>query len=384
MCQTPPYGDKKPLDKFTVDEMLWLYRTGQERDHREMIYRRNGDHMYQPSFDDRDDLQMNCDEFRDTCNKTVPIYAVIQPPGRWRNLAHAVHNYLYRRWFRPYRSEIQHERFLCKMIAPGDLPGIDPGPCPSQTTLDALLSMNKALCANVDKLRTLYEEKDKTHPKQPLRPGIDKEFLDDHEWYQIQHLFRALLIVINTDSHQGEDSSDVGTMKVCLVRTGIEDNLSAPITFDSIAEKSTKLGGSADAVMTTLETAADFVMALEARETAAFGLRPDPEGQAKVAAQARAAVRPWDESYHAMDPPATPSSQWLSDEKIEEWGWCGTSRDWDQRMMVINERKSKITQEEIIEIQPGWFLRPRVGDPGPQPGYKTRDVQASRASTSKL
>jgi len=57
----------------------------------------------------------------------------------------------------------------------------------------------------------------------------------------------------------------------------VEDGLSAPITFESIIDKVDDYAGEdGNAVKTTLETAIDFVIGLEAREAAVFGLQPDP------------------------------------------------------------------------------------------------------------
>lgn len=60
----------------------------------------------------------------DTCNKSVPIYI---PAGEHPLLLNLVlHNYIYRRWFRPYRSEIEHERLLLQVHRRPQLPQRDP------------------------------------------------------------------------------------------------------------------------------------------------------------------------------------------------------------------------------------------------------------------
>lgn len=68
---------------------------------------------------------------------------------------------------------------------------------------------------------------------------------------------------------------------VLIARTGIEHGLSAPISSDSIfADMRTNVlcdeKNEITAVETSLERAVDFLMELEQREIAAFGLRPDP------------------------------------------------------------------------------------------------------------
>lgn len=94
------------------------------------------------------------EDFRDTCNKSVPIYIPILP-GRYAPLLIVLHNYIYRRWFQLYRSEIEHERFLCKFITLQGLP--DEGTTPSQSAIDAIVSLNKAICAQVQALHSIYD-----------------------------------------------------------------------------------------------------------------------------------------------------------------------------------------------------------------------------------
>lgn len=99
-----------------------------------------------------------------------------------------------------------------------------------------------------------------------------------------------MVIRPNTDpveisSHNGEND-DVESTSVLIVRTGAEDGLSSPITFDSIAEEQRTSvvfdeEGRLSAVETTLETAVRFLMELEQREIAAFGPRPDPVESAR-------------------------------------------------------------------------------------------------------
>lgn len=77
------------------------------------------------------------------------------------------------------------------------------------------------------------------------------------------------------------EDSNIEYLPRSIIRTGNEEGLSAPITFDPIAEdlrKGIVFGdkGEISAVETTLETAINFLMDLEQRAIAAFGLRPYP------------------------------------------------------------------------------------------------------------
>lgn len=72
-------------------------------------------YAYMPSVRDIDELpKMVPDDFTDTCNKLVPLYICVRTSDRiMRGLVPIVlHNFLYRRWFRPYRSDIKGSRFF--------------------------------------------------------------------------------------------------------------------------------------------------------------------------------------------------------------------------------------------------------------------------------
>jgi hypothetical protein len=73
--------------------------------------------------------------------------------------------------------------------------------------------------------------------------------------------------------YHNEDSKTVGKLPAFLVRTGIEDGLSASITFKPVVDKiDGYVGATRSIVKVTVETAIDFVLDLEAREAAVFGL----------------------------------------------------------------------------------------------------------------
>ncbi|KAK4202606.1 hypothetical protein QBC40DRAFT_150835, partial [Triangularia verruculosa] len=198
-----------------------------------------------------------------------------------------LHNYIYRRWFRPYRSEIEGGRFLCKFFSLRD--GLDSRYAdsnhldPTQDAIDEFVSLNRALCGAIEAFPTLYL----TEPLVPRKHESNTErgyrkFLIENKTqqrYLLQHLFKALLMIIPPVRCAFQPSAEMGGNPVFLVRTGVEGDLSAPIDFNAIPQG--RLLASAtelkkNVVKVSLETAVDFVMALEAREVAAVGLRPDP------------------------------------------------------------------------------------------------------------
>jgi hypothetical protein len=77
-----------------------------------------------------DITRMRIGEIESCCNKAAPIYILPGDPGafwEWQFLLVVLHNYLYRTWFRPYRSEIDWGQFLAQVIR------IHPGPSPHNT-----------------------------------------------------------------------------------------------------------------------------------------------------------------------------------------------------------------------------------------------------------
>ncbi|KAI1762341.1 hypothetical protein GGR53DRAFT_468432 [Hypoxylon sp. FL1150] len=164
----------------------------------------------------------------------------------------------------------------------------------------------------------------------------------------LQPLFEALLIILCSQDHDDENSTTVGSLPVFLVRTGNEDGLGAPIEFETIADKiDGYVAGGRGVIKTTLESAFDFVMSLEAREAAAFGLHPDPAAACSL-------------TWGMGGPPDTvreiareelfigPSSKFVDTEKYPEWR--GGSEVLDYRMVANTERIAFQKAEELAAI----------------------------------
>ncbi|KAK3364852.1 hypothetical protein B0T24DRAFT_537165 [Lasiosphaeria ovina] len=270
----------------------------------------------------------------DTCNKTVPVYVVNQAASgaQWSHLVVVLHNYIYRRWFRPYRSELGHGRFLCKFVTPAGLGDRGTGPFATQPILDTFVAVNKAVCAQVE--QTLAEFSTLDLDSEYRRWGAHGR----PQFYVLQPLFRALLVVVCTDAFEHRDSGNAGDMPVLLVRTGEEQGLSAPISFDSIRDHASSSYGENDsAVKTTLETAVDFAMGLEAREAAVFGLKPDP---AAAAESEGLTARSWKECFPDDEPPRVSTVRLVSDRNAAQWGWCGDGKSMDDHVMVEIEQRT--------------------------------------------
>ncbi|KAK4033213.1 hypothetical protein C8A01DRAFT_40342 [Parachaetomium inaequale] len=188
-----------------------------------------------------------------------------------------LHNYFYRRWFRPYQNEIEAYRFFCKFITLYDLPEDALEGSLSESTVSTFVAMHKDICAEAETRRGIYTERLAAgDPEMAEKQRQDYPYGLNPKFYLVQPLFRALLVIVDLKDYDTEDSATVGRLPVSLVRTGIEDGLSSPITFKSIAAKIDGYAGETQAVVETdLETAVDFILGLEEREHAVFGSQPD-------------------------------------------------------------------------------------------------------------
>ncbi|KAI3588951.1 hypothetical protein IWW34DRAFT_798745 [Fusarium oxysporum f. sp. albedinis] len=148
--------------------------------------------------------------------------------GLWEPV---LHNYLYRRWFQPYLSDIDM----------------------ANTLLCHVLDIHSMINNRLDSIKV------ETPPFYTTRP-----------------IFRAFFVAIPGQDWGGCTTLEyIASLKVLIVLTGETKGLSGPIFFASIADKSEirTLNG-LEAVETDLETAVDFTMDLEHREEAVFGLHP--------------------------------------------------------------------------------------------------------------
>ncbi|KAF7561540.1 hypothetical protein G7046_g2600 [Stylonectria norvegica] len=338
---------------------------------------------YHPSIKYMDYLPvMDSREFDDTCNKSVPFYILGAP--HWYMVGQVLHNYIYRRWFQPYRTDIEFDRFICKFISPKDIPN---EPSLPHSKVENLVDLNKAICASVERHRAIIEEQVATGESTFDSPIIFKTV--DLKQFVLQPLFRALLVVADCSEYGGEDSQTVGRMPVLLVRTGIEEGLSAPITFESLAVKTDgQAWGTISTVKTTLEAAIDFVISLEAREAAVFGLQPDP-----ATAWHRDTVYCSAEEREILGDKILdgPSSRFVDTEKYTEWSGAGEQQDsfvladWELTWLRHGEamKAERLAIEAVLFID--WLpdmLESTPGDADKGTGHLSRHVNQQRLRRS--
>ncbi|KAF5528772.1 hypothetical protein FPHYL_14350 [Fusarium phyllophilum] len=225
-------------------EILHHLRGWLEQDHRLAIYNQH----YNP-FDIEEIPNLNKRQALRFRNKTVLIYVL--KGGGIGGLWGPVHNCLYRRWFQPYLSDVDHGEYTAMAMKPLDQP---------------LTSNDYAAVSHVLDIHSMINHR------------LDSVELETPPFYTTRPLFRAFFIAIPGRNWGGCAALEhIASLKVLIVLTGETKGLSAPISFASIADKSeARTLNGLEAVETDLETAIDFVMDLEHREEDVFGLQPDP------------------------------------------------------------------------------------------------------------
>jgi len=133
----------------------------------------------------------------------------------------------------------------------------------------------------------------------------------------------------------------------------VEDGLAAPISFNDELVSQRMKSISENVVVTNLEAAVDFIMALETREAAVVGIQPEPAFVAEVL-----------KDLEGRELTRLPSTQWVSDEKAAEWGWGGRGRLWDEVHAVRWEKRGlhgyKLSKLMLQMQQEGRELPARV------------------------
>jgi hypothetical protein len=320
-------------------EMLHYLRGREEYEHRHHIWRDSADSPYQCyellATEPNQLHQMAINEVETFCNKSAPIYIYLRRPFdsfKMCLLRVAIHNYTYRRWFRPYQSEIEFKRFLTKTAVVNSVHF----KTDTNSVIDHVLSIHDAICEQVKSAQDKARNSDKVKRHGSSSP------IHNPELYILQPLFQAVAIIVMADDYD-HTNRDSGQIPVLIVLTGVTTGLSAPITFEPIAHKIRSFIKD-NAVQTTLETAITFLLGLENREIAAFGLRPDPMVHAKDWATISTHPRAlgWE-----VEPLTGPSSTWVDRELYPQWSGQGAEVDAD--LMPGHETRWRRMYERRLE-----------------------------------
>ncbi|KAI1319410.1 hypothetical protein F5Y16DRAFT_102167 [Xylariaceae sp. FL0255] len=226
----------------------------------------------------------------DCLNTTVALYVFdsFQASRGPTPEAIGLESWLFRRWFEPYTTEIElYRSFVKTFTVIYSVAGFDFSAIQSES----LVSMHCDVCEQSERFRdVMCMGKPSIHvPPRcgPLR-GIPWRTADlnsepstqDNHWRHtnfIQPLFRALFKAIDYPrDNRPKDSNWMAEAHVKLVLTGITDGLSAPIALEELQEYARDAYTPGDlAITVTLSIATDFIIRLEKREIAAFGIQPN-------------------------------------------------------------------------------------------------------------
>jgi hypothetical protein len=327
------HWDIWPGAPYERHEILHYLRGREENEHRTNIWRDSAEHpflCYEYFVTHGHDQlrQMSIKDAEKFCNKSVPIYiyeASSSPHYQLSLLYIALHNYIYRKWFRPYQSEIEFNRFLTKVAIVNSI-GMK---TTTHFVIDHVLFLHKGI---VEQIKSAQDK-----AKNAFRSLSEAYTIQNPESFVLQPLFQAMAIIILSDDYD-HTTPDIRQIPVLIVLTDVTDGLSAPITFEPILDRITSVIQD-NAIQTTLETAITFILDLENREVAAFGVRPNPTIYAKdwtmLSRHSIKTLRISDLLGWEGEPLTGPSSTWVNRELYPEWS--GQGADIDADLMLHRE-----------------------------------------------
>ncbi len=196
-----------------------------------------------------------------------------------------------------------------------------------------------------------------------VRDTKSKEFPREEQaagqvFYHLQPRFEAIAVSMRA-SNFDYDAPEVANLPVLIVRTGIEEGLSAPITFDSVPVDARINIYAEDGILVAVETRLDmaitFLMDLEQRETEAFDPLPDlikstqdmSNCWAEGVVANFAAGLGWDAS--TMGPLSGPSSTWGAPGKYPNWP--DPYQRLDQHYADLQEAVCRYAKSQVVSTQ---------------------------------
>ncbi|KAF5699337.1 hypothetical protein FMUND_14801 [Fusarium mundagurra] len=175
----------------------------------------------------------------------------------------ALHNWLYNKWYRPYRNDIESHQFIAKLFYPYRPP-------PDMSTVSLVTHVNDLHGKICDRVAT-YQQEVVTLPPRSSSGG---PHFRDQEFLILQSPFKAVTIILLEDNFNIR-VTDLGKLPVLITLTGEDSGLSQELNFKSISHHVTKFI-SDTAVQVPLHIAIDFITAQNQREIAVSGPQPDP------------------------------------------------------------------------------------------------------------
>ncbi|KAF5002035.1 hypothetical protein FGRMN_646 [Fusarium graminum] len=243
----------------------------------------------------------------DYCNKSIPLFVL---PGRgclpsiYRLAQIAILAYIYRRTFRPYRTDIEYEPFLVKLLAVQDA-------IPTENEAMAVMEsveLHKTLCHSLD---TVFEEE--PFPYRTVHP-----------------LFKSMMITIPMHDYRfcGQ-LRNIGEMRAFITIVGESEGLKDRLKKSpcDIGYDMSYLGdGDIGTVRTTLGKAISFAIECDNSFKDTPGARLDPLHSTVDPEDADALYGEVKKGVASGDLPVVgPSSRWVDvrDPRFHNWTGAG-------------------------------------------------------------
>ncbi|EWG45872.1 hypothetical protein FVEG_06517 [Fusarium verticillioides 7600] len=237
--------------------------------------------------------------------------------------------WLYRHWFKPYDSDIEHGRYIAKSITfRHHTRDIEPTLADvSEFHQKLIQSFSSDISRGVapEMLQKLFVPPFPT-PLGQLQEDLHMMLSRTHT---IHPLFKSLFMVFHQTKVSRRERftvEEIDNLPVSLVSTGTTEGLSRPISFHSLCCNGQTFadhmasGSSVRSVRTSLKSAIRFIMDLEKREEGFWrGRLSPPLADHSVDIEKEARELGWDVATHGKLPLDIPSSKWVNRRKYTEW-----------------------------------------------------------------
>jgi hypothetical protein len=305
------YNDLVKRAPLTKGEIAFQVRTALEAAHRRDTMNKSTRWIQQPCFlpecsdEDHHTEPLWINKSQHFCNKSTAIYIVPRQRGRDDYFRLALHFWLYRKWFRPYQNDIEHNQYIARIFRAAHIPPR----VSTEKLVDYVHLTHMLVCGEIFAVQTFIDAHSETG-----------SVYNDGQHFVLQPLFRAVVIVALADTYDSR-VKDIGKIPVLLTLTRLQQGLSQPLTLDPVKNQVIEYV-SESAVKVTLQVAINFVQQMEQREIAAFGPKPDPVKSSAAyygvedSCRGRMAVVKMHKLGWGNTPVRGPSSSWIDFEKF--------------------------------------------------------------------
>ncbi|KAF5587858.1 hypothetical protein FPANT_6798 [Fusarium pseudoanthophilum] len=355
------------------DQILHQLRGLKEKEHREITCARFArDPLYCIFPASQDSVEWYLDyygvqHFIDCHNKSVAMYLCypdrIESDRAAGGVLNSLDPWLYRHWFKPYESDIEHGRYIAKSIT------FRHHTRDTEPTLADILEFHQKLIQSFSSAIFRGATPEKLQRTSilpfPTTSGQPPEdlYMALNRTHTIRPLFKSLFMVIHQTKVSRRERftvEEIDNLPVSLVYTGSAEGLSRPISFHSLhcnrqdfAEHNIS-DSSLCSVRTNLKSAIRFIMNLEEREEGHWrGKASPPLTDHAVDIGKEARELGWDDATHGKLPLNQPSSKWVNRRKYAEWTGPGALHH--LHLVHVMMRFRRFSSNYVLEDDWWWW-----------------------------